>query len=47
VQAGQPIGRVGHTGNTYGAPPDHLHFEMRLDDIYDWGHQLDPLQYIS
>lgn len=38
VQAGQAIGQVGNSGNSYGA---HLHFEIRVD-----GTPLDPLPYL-
>jgi murein DD-endopeptidase MepM/ murein hydrolase activator NlpD len=39
VARGEPIARVGHTGNAGG---DHLHFELRRD-----GHKVNPLPFLQ
>lgn len=46
IQVGQPVGLLGHTGNSTGA---HLHYEVRnSSNIYDKGqNSYNPLKYLS
>lgn len=49
VKAGQPIARVGRTGNTPPAGDSHLHFEVRLGSpapATAGGHPRDPLKFL-
>lgn len=39
LNAGEPIGKVGHTGRVIGNPGDHLHFGCKLSN----GTQFDPM----
>jgi murein DD-endopeptidase MepM/ murein hydrolase activator NlpD len=43
VRAGQPVGRVGHTGDAQGP---HLHFEVWVGGWYSGGHPVDPLPFL-
>lgn len=49
VEAGQPMARVGRTGNTPSQGDSHLHFEVRIGSgapAVAGGHTGNPLDYL-